>query len=156
VEVSERVEATPAAVWDVVTDIGLPARFYAELQSVSWVGAGDRVAVGNRFLGHNRHPALGEWTTESVVVEVEEQRRWVWEVLIGTGVAATWAFEVDPGSSAVTVRQWARMGPAPSGLSLAIEAMPDKEARIVANRLAEWEAGMRANLAGIKQLLSGT
>jgi hypothetical protein len=60
---------------------------------------------------------------------------------------------VDPTSDVAILRQWARMGPSPSGLSLAIAAMPDKEGRIVARRLAEWEAGIRANLAGIKALI---
>ena len=48
--------------------------------------------------------------------------------------------------------QRARMGPAPSGLSIAITAMPDKEERIVARRLEEFEANMRATLEGIKNL----
>ena len=44
------------------------------------------------------------------------------------------------------------LGPAPSGLSIAITAMPDKEERIVARRLEEFEANMRATLEGIKNL----
>ena len=35
---------------------------------------------------------------------------------------------------------------------IAIEAMPDKEEKIVARRLAEHERNMRANLEGIRQL----
>jgi hypothetical protein len=45
-----------------------------------------------------------------------------------------------------------QMGPAPSGLTPAIEAMPDKEERIVARRLEEHRANMGATLAGIKEL----
>ena len=48
------------------------------------------------------------------------------------------------------------MGPAPSGLSIAINAMPDKEERIVARRLEEFEANMRATLDGIKRLAEGS
>ena len=68
---------------------------------------------------------------------------------------ATWGFEVDPGREAVTVRQWARMGPGPSGLTSAIESMPDKEGRIIARRMAEWRTGIAANLAGIKAIIEG-
>ena len=68
---------------------------------------------------------------------------------------ATWGFEVEPGRDATTVRQWARMGPAPSGLAVAIAAMPEKEGRIVARRLEEWAAGITANLDGIQRLLAG-
>jgi hypothetical protein len=44
------------------------------------------------------------------------------------------------------------MGPAPSGLTIAIRAMPDKEDRIIAQRLAEWQRNMLANLEGLKAL----
>lgn len=152
VEVSDRLTADPAEIWAVVTDIALPVRFSPELQKVEWLDGADRVAVGARFRGYSKNPAIGEWQTECRVVEVEEGNRWVWEVRGDGGVAATWGFEVDPTGDGAIVRQWARMGPGPSGLSRAIGAMPEKEGRIVARRLAEWEAGMRANLAGIKAL----
>jgi hypothetical protein len=42
------------------------------------------------------------------------------------------------------------MGPARSGLNIAIDAMPDKEAKIVFVRLREHEAAMQHNLAEIK------
>jgi hypothetical protein len=45
-----------------------------------------------------------------------------------------------------------RIGPAPSGLSIAIEAMPDKEERIIERRLEEHARNMRATLDGIKAL----
>jgi hypothetical protein len=44
------------------------------------------------------------------------------------------------------------MGPAPSGLTIAITAMPDKEERIIARRLQEYETNMRATVEGIKRL----
>ncbi|OLR92718.1 polyketide cyclase [Actinokineospora bangkokensis] len=151
-EVSERYTTSPARLWELVTDIELPVRFSPELQGVEWVH-GDSVAIGNRFRGHNKHPQMGEWTTESTVVEVEPERRWVWQIAGFDGPAATWAFEIDPGRDAVTLRQWARMGPGKSGLTMAIDSMPEKEGRIVANRVRDWETGMRANMAGIRDLL---
>ncbi|WP_067539388.1 SRPBCC family protein [Nocardia crassostreae] len=153
VEVSERVSCTPAQAWALVTDITLPSRVSEELETAEWLGGADRVAVGARFRGTNRHSALGAWSTECEVTEVEPERRWVWQVHGPMGISATWGFEVDPASSGVILRQWGRMGPGPSGLNAAIAAMPEKEARIVANRLAEWERNMRANLAAVKTAL---
>ena len=60
---------------------------------------------------------------------------------------------VEPGS--VRLEQWFQMGPARSGLNMAIDAMPEKEERIVARRLGEHRANMEANLAGIKGLVEG-
>ena len=153
VEVEQRVEGDPAAIWALVTDITLPARVSSELQEVVWLNGATGVEVGNRFQGKNRHESLGEWATECVVVEVEPERRWVWEVHGPEGVMARWGFEVDPGRSAVTVRQFARMGPAPSGLSIAIEAMPDKESRIISHRMAEWRENITANLVAVRDLI---
>ncbi|MFE6858676.1 SRPBCC family protein [Nocardia sp. NPDC057668] len=150
VEVSERVACTPARAWELLTDITLSSRVSEELATVEWLGDADAVALGARFRGTNRHDALGAWSTECEVIELEPERRWVWAVHGPEGVSATWGFEVDPANSGVIVRQWGRMGPGPSGLNVAITAMPDKEARIVANRLTEWERNMRANLAAVK------
>ena len=47
------------------------------------------------------------------------------------------------------------MGPAPSGLSIAIEAMPDKESRIISHRLDEWRENITANLVAIRDLIEG-
>ena len=44
------------------------------------------------------------------------------------------------------------MGPGPSGLTPAIEAAPDKEERIIARRLSQWQRNITATLQGIKAL----
>ena len=80
-------------------------------------------------------------------------RRWVWNVLVPEGVGATWAFEIEPARDGVLIRQWGRMGPDPSGLSLAIAARPELEGRIVSRRLGDWEQGMRANLDYVRAAL---
>jgi hypothetical protein len=150
VEVTARVQCDVATAWARVTDIGLPARCSSELQGVEWLGTSDGVRVGARFRGTNHHAAMGEWQTECEIVEVDEGRRWVWNVMGREGITATWGFEVEPTSDGVLIRQWARMGPGPSGLTYAITATPEKEARIVANRLVEWRQNMQVNLDCIR------
>jgi hypothetical protein len=154
VECSIRVSASAEDAWALVTDITLPARFSSELQAAEWLDGAATVAVGNRFRGHNKHEAMGEWTTEAVVSELEEGRRWVWQVFNADHeVSASWGFEVEPGRDATTIRHWGKMGPHASGLTPAITAMPDKEGRIIARRLEEWRANLTANLDGIQRLL---
>ncbi|QLY31708.1 SRPBCC family protein [Nocardia huaxiensis] len=152
VEATLKIRTDIDAAWAVLTDIELPARFSPELQRVEWLGE-PRVAVGSRFRGHNRNQHLGEWTTDCVIAEVEDRSRWTWNIVAGEEVSSTWGFEVEAAGDGVLVRQWARLGPGPSGLSMAIAAMPDKEARIIARRLKEFEAAMTANLDGFRQLL---
>jgi hypothetical protein len=150
IEVTQRVKCDVPTAWARVTDIGLPARCSPELQRAEWLGDADGVKVGARFCGSNEHAAMGSWRTECEVVEVEEGRRWVWDVVGDDAVTASWGFEVEPTSDGVLIRQWARMGPGPSGLTYAITAMPEKEGRIVANRLDEWRKNMQLNLDCIR------
>lgn len=151
VEVEVEVGAPPWVVWDLVTDIGLPARFSSEFQGAEWLdGAGP--ALGARFRGRNRHPAVGEWAVTCTVVDHQPGRRFGWLVGDPDAPAAAWRFELEPVAAGTRLRQWARMGPGPSGLTPMIEARPDREEQIVAGRCAEWRANMEATVAGIKAL----
>jgi hypothetical protein len=158
VEVTQRVRCDVATAWELVTDIGLPARCSSELEAVEWLEGANTVAVGARFQGRNKHEAFGNWSTVCEVIEVEaveDHRRWVYNVIGPDGVSATWAFEVEPASDGVLVRQWGRMGPGPSGLTPAIVMQPEKEARIVSRRLAEWQQNMQANLEWVRSQAEG-
>jgi len=154
-EVTQRVRCDVAAAWKYVTDITLPARCSTELQDIEWLDDADHVEVGAQFSGRNEHDAFGNWQTVCEVVEVEDQRRWVWNVIGPDGVGATWGFEVEPASDSVLIRQWGRMGPGPSGLTIGIAAQPDKEARIISRRLSEWQQNMQANLEWIRSQVEG-
>jgi hypothetical protein len=48
IEVTLRVRCDVATAWELVTDIGLPARCSAELQAVEWLDEAGRVEVGAR------------------------------------------------------------------------------------------------------------
>ena len=139
------IDASPAAVWELVSDINLPARFSTEFQGATWVD-------DTTFRGRNRHEAAGEWETTCVVVEREPPSVFAYAVGDPANPSASWRFSLTPEGTGTRLTQWMRMGPAPSGLTPAIEAMPDKEERIIARRLDEHRFNMLATLAGIKDL----
>jgi hypothetical protein len=151
VEVDLLIEAPLERVWELVTDIELPARFSAEFQGAEWLD-GDGPRVGARFVGRNHHQAVGEWETTSFVSRYEPMTSFAWNVSDLETPAASWWFVLDEEPNGVRLTQGMRMGPGRSGLNAAIDAMPDKEERIVARRLEEHERNMRATLEGIKQL----
>jgi len=152
-QVEVRVEAPPERVWALVTDIDLPARYSGEFKGAQWVEGGPGPVVGARFVGRNEHPAIGKWQSTSVIVTCDACRVFAWDVQgPDGGVGASWRFELEPDGNGTRLRQWARMGPAPTGLTAAIEAMPDKEERIIAVRIAEWQHNMQATVDGIKAL----
>jgi hypothetical protein len=66
--------------------------------------------------------------------------------------SASWRFELSPDGDGTLLRQSMRMGPGPSGLNVAIDAMPDKEELIIERRQQEHRANMTATLEGIKAL----
>ena len=70
VEVSRRLDFSPERAWQLVTDITLPTRCDGELQRVEWLDGADHVAVGARFRGHNSDPQIGEWYTDSEIIEL--------------------------------------------------------------------------------------
>jgi len=150
VEVDILITAPIERVWDLVADIELPARFSSEFRGARWMD--DEPAVGARFAGRNHHDAIGEWETTSYVTRYDPPRAFAWAVTDADAPSASWWFALDEEAGGTRLRQGMRMGPARSGLSIAIDAMPDKEEKIVARRLAEHERNMQANLAGIKQL----
>lgn len=153
--VEVHVAAPPSVVWPLVSDITVPARFSTELTGAEWIDGADRPCVGARFVGHSHHDAIGEWQATCVVVRCEQERAFSWVVGDPAHPSARWGFELEAVGEGTRLAQWGTLGPAPSGLTPAILAMPDKEERIVARRLAEHEANMRRCIEGIKGLAEG-
>jgi uncharacterized protein YndB with AHSA1/START domain len=152
VEVEVHIAAPIERVWSFVSDINLPARFSAEFIEGRWLDGATGPGPAARFAGRNEHAAIGEWETTCVVTEYEPSRSFGWAVGDPDYPSARWRFDLAQEGDGVRLRQWAQIGPAPSGLTPAIEAMPDKEERIIARRLGEFRANMQATLDGVKAL----
>jgi uncharacterized protein YndB with AHSA1/START domain len=155
VEVPIEIDAPLERVWAIVSDIEAMPGASPELQGVEWLDGRSGPGLGARFAGHNRHDALGEWSTVSVIVAYEPPRVFGWAVGDPEFPAAIWRFSLEARAGGTLLRQWVQMGPGRSGLSVAIEQMPDKEQKIVFVRLREFEANMGATLAAIKRLAEG-
>jgi Polyketide cyclase / dehydrase and lipid transport len=151
-EARVHVSAPPEVLWPLVSDIHLVASLSGEVQEVTWLDDVKEPVVGAAFRGRSRHRAVGEWTTTSRVVACDPPRVFAWAVENPDDPAAMWRFELTPRDGGTELRQWARMGPGFSFLWRAIEAMPEKEERIIAGRLREWQAAIEANLAALKEL----
>ena len=65
VEASIDIAALPRRCGPLVSDPLVMPELSTELQSVEWLDGADSPAVGARFRGHNRHEAMGEWSTTS-------------------------------------------------------------------------------------------
>ena len=153
--VSLEVAGDVASVWELVSDISTPTQWSSEVQRTSWLDGANGAALGARFAGHNQHAAIGEWDVVCTVTRFEPPRCFEWVVGEPEHPSTVWRFVVDGADGAVVLRQEMQMGPARSGLNPAIDAMPDKESRIIARRLEEHRVNMLANLQGVKSLVEG-
>jgi uncharacterized protein YndB with AHSA1/START domain len=155
VEVETFIDAPAERVWDLVTDIDVPSRFSSEFQGGEWVDPTNGPAVGAEFRGRNRLEPIGDWETTSVVVAYVPGRVFSWAVGDPNNASATWRFELIPEGTGTRLKQWVQMGPGPSGLTMAIERMPDKEERIIQRRQEFHQTNMTATVEGIKALAEG-
>jgi Polyketide cyclase / dehydrase and lipid transport len=152
VQVQTWIDASPQRVWELVSDIQLMPTMSRELQSIEWLDGATEPAVGAKFVGHSKHEALGEWSTTSHVIEYEPERAFAWAVENPADPTAVWRFRLEPKDGGTELSEWMQMGPARSGLSFAIDRMPDKEQKIVFVRMREFEQNMAFTLQQIKNL----
>ena len=144
------IDAPPDRVWPLVTDIQLPARFSEEFTGAVWVDDGP--ALGAVFEGSNTHAAIGEWTVRCHVHAFESGVSFGWSTEPEDAPGARWRFDLEPNTGGTRLRFSLVLGPGQSGITAAIDAMPDKESRIVHRRIGEHHANMQRTVEGIKQL----
>jgi hypothetical protein len=152
-ELSESVEvaAEPAQVWPYVSDIGFAVGTSDELLAVEWTsGTGPLPCVGRTFVGTNANRYYGQWQTNATITECDEPHVFGWVVGDLEKPSTTWRFTLRADGDGTTLTQWVRIGPGESGLTIAVERMPDKEEKIIAGRLREFRAAMQSHLAAVK------
>jgi uncharacterized protein YndB with AHSA1/START domain len=152
VEVRTWIGAPPDRVWELVSDVELMPAMSSELQSVEWLDGANGPAAGARFTGRSKHDAMGEWETTSQVVEFEPGRVFGWAVGDPASPSALWRFRLESKDGGTELSEWMQMGPGRSGLSFAIDQMPDKEQKIVFVRMREFERNITVTLEQIKAL----
>lgn len=153
VDVDTFIDAPPQRVWDVAIDLTLMGEWSSENKGGEWVDA-NGPALGSRFRGRNKREDF-EWETVSVITTFDPPRAFEWAVGDPANPSATWRFELSTEGSGTRLRQSTVMGPGPSGLTMAIDRMPDKEERIIERRCEEHHRNMTATVEGIKARAEG-
>jgi hypothetical protein len=134
-----RVEASPEAVYEVISDLGRSAEWSPECLGGEWVH-GDPGAVGSVFRGRNHRaedvvgwaPVVrGTWYTESEVVAAEPGRafRWAMRTEAGAKQDSVWSFEIEPTDTGCVLAHRFRMGEPTEGIRGITAEMDDTEKR---------------------------
>lgn len=144
------IKAPPAVVWPYVTDINFGAETSTEFVGARWADGFDGPALGAQFIGSNTHRAIGQWDVKCFVDQYEPMRSFGWVTSDPGNPGAQWRFELAGIAGATRLRYRVVLGPGPSGISAAIEQMPDKEPRILARRIEEHRVNMQRVLDAIK------
>lgn len=149
------IDAPASKVWPIVSDIDMGKAFSEEFLGAHWADGVDGPGLGAEFVGTNTHPAIGTWDVHCFINRFVEGREFGWVTSDPEKPGAQWWFEVSSIAGASRLRHGVRLGPGFSGISMAIEAMPDKEPRILARRVAEHRKNMQAVVDGVKALVEG-
>lgn len=148
--VSVGVTATPEALWPLVSDPSVPARFSTELEEAAFL-EGSGAEVGAVIEGRNVNGGF-EWTTHSTVVVCDPPRCFAWATGGAEAPAATWTFLVEDAVGGATLTHSVVLHEGQQPLASAIEAEPDRAAAIVQDRLAVLLVSMERTVSGIAGL----
>lgn len=92
---SVHVDASPDAVFAVLTDLDRLPTLSPENERCEFLGDSSSVALGATFRGYNRAGDY-EWHADCVVTEFEPGRRFAYEVPPNFERATTWAYTIVP------------------------------------------------------------
>lgn len=104
-EVTVTVQAAPARVWSLVSDITRIGEFSPETFEAQWVGTPPRPVVGARFRGHLRRNGRGPvYWTDCRVLRCEPERVFDFGVYARDRLVNTWSYQLREvvGGTAVT------------------------------------------------------
>lgn len=137
------ISASPAAVYDLITDLANYADVAEETSAYRWQ-SGSSVAPGAVFKGTNRN-GWRRWTTTCTVTDAEPGRRFAFTVRHTKLPIARWQYEIEPTADGcrVTESMW---DDRPTWFKT-----PAQFATGVRDRIAKSTANIEATLARLKQ-----
>jgi|TARA_B100001105_G_scaffold244732_1_gene226738 nitroreductase len=147
-------DARPEAVWEVISDIGMPARFSQELVDAEWTSDGDR-GVGSTFRGSNSIPDIRDWDTNCIVTAWKDQETFEWRVTDAQKPGAIWRFDLVEQGGGSRLRFSMTIGKENNGTAPRALKDPSQESEILRTRRLIHKANMQRVVEGVKGLVDG-
>lgn len=140
-----RIEASPEALYDLVSDPANMGRLSPECTGGQWLDGANGPAIGARFKGTNKRGFV-RWSTKSTVVAAERGREFAFEV----GDSGTqWRYRFEPdGTGTIVTESRSASKPYP----FIAKAFTTVLLGGVDGHTQELRAGMAATLARLKEL----
>ncbi|MGI8457444.1 MAG: SRPBCC family protein [Propionibacteriaceae bacterium] len=145
-EQSILVEATPRALYDLVSDITRTGEWSPVCRACWWDDAAEAGQVGAWFTGHNEL-ADRTWETRSQITAAVPDREFAW--IVG-GRFARWGFTFDPDGTATKLTEsWEFL---PAGIAMFAKKYGDRAAAEIDERTRQAHRGIPQTLAAIKRI----
>jgi uncharacterized protein YndB with AHSA1/START domain len=111
-EVSLHMDASPATVWELVSDVTRIGEFSPETFEARWRHGYDHAEVGAKFKGHVKRNGIGPTYWSPCTVTVCEPER-VFEFSVGTDDVAlnNWGYRLEPDGTGTLVTEYFRLEP---------------------------------------------
>jgi hypothetical protein len=124
------IKATPAEVYNLISDPPVLASFTEEFFRARWRGGVTTASVGAQFSGTNRN-GWRRWTTICRVTDADPGRRFAFEVRTPFNVPISrWQYDIEPTADGCTVTEsnWLRVPPWFVPIAIWITGQPDRRA----------------------------
>jgi uncharacterized protein YndB with AHSA1/START domain len=103
--VTLRIDAPPAKVWALVSDVTHIGRFSPETFEAEWLDGATAPAVGVRFRGHVRRNGRGPvYWTKCTIVTCEPGREFAFVVGKPAKAMMTWGYRLTPAAAPAEAR----------------------------------------------------
>ena len=145
-EASSYINADPAVVYDVITDVSSMGDRSPECYRADWIGDVAVAAVGARFRGHNRVGFI-KWSTTCTVTTADRGREFGFSVVNRHGREETrWRYQISAADGGCTVTESYRFLWCPFAARIAEIPFPrDRQLRRgIAQTLANLKASAEA------------
>ncbi len=147
-------DARPRAVWEVISDINMPAQFSEEFLGAEWTSDGPP-GVGSTFKGRNSIPDVFDWETDCIVTAWEERTAFEWRVTDTENPGAVWRFDLAEQGGGSRLRFSMLIGQENNGTVPMALRDPAKEQRVLNRRRETLRANMQRVVEGVKAIVDG-
>ena len=98
------INASPDAVWSMISDVTRMPEWSPELASTRWLGSAGGPAVGAKFRGTNRN-GRRRWSTTCTVTSADPGRRFAYRVSSHGLAVSDWIYEITPADGGCELRE---------------------------------------------------
>ena len=103
-ELDIEIDAPPADVWQVVSDITRTPQWSPVCHRCEWLDGADTAAVGARFRGYNRLNGA-RWSRDCEITSVEPEREIAFSTTFKGEESTRWRYRLEPSGAGTRVSE---------------------------------------------------